>query len=507
MKTILLSILTLFLAISLQAQLKLDVVGDSRITGRLDLQTASGGNLFLGFNTGQNNMTGTQNTFAGTKAGESNETGNENTFFGALAGSANTSGSDNVFVGNQAGKLNTSGRYNTFVGSFSGLFSTLGSENTMIGNGAGNLNTSGFRNTFVGRLAGFTNETGQYNTILGAGANVATPDLAYATAIGAFATVGCSDCLVLGNDGTNVGIGTSMPAATLDVYGKSILQDENRIITLRSSGNNAFLAFENQGGQGGANIGYFNDNNSAYYFADMPGGLFGEMIIQNNGDIYQNGVLIHSDGRLKTNIQSIRNALATIQKLRGVSYKLIAPAASGKKTASEQMPGLIAQEVETILPQLVGERPDGYKAVNYIGLIPILIEGIKSQQNELTAQKRQISNLQNQISELRSLVEVLLEEKTPNDQGGSELKPRLFQNHPNPYKGNTIIGFYLPDDSENARIEIYNVDGKLLITLPLLQSGEGKVQFNTDQFPEGIYVYSLVVNNKLVESKRMIVTK
>lgn len=507
MKATLLSIVTLFLALSLQAQLKLDVIGDSRITGRLDLQTASGGNLFLGFNTGQNNMGGSQNTFVGTKAGEGNETGTANTFLGAYAGVANINGSDNVFVGQATGGQNISGRYNTFLGSFSGPFNTSGVENTMIGNAAGNLNTSGFRNTFVGRLAGSNNETGQYNTTLGAYANVVSNDLNYATAVGANAEVECSHCLVLGNDGVHVGIGTSNPSTTFDVNGKSILQDENRIVTLRSSGNNAFLAFENQGGQAGANIGYFNDNNSAYYFADMPGGLFGEMIIQKNGDIYQNGVLIHSDRRLKTNIHPIGNAIATIQELRGVSYKLKSPVSTGNRSASEHMLGLIAQEVEAVLPQLVGERPDGYKAVNYIGLIPILIEGIKSQQHELTSQKKEISNLQNQISELRSLVEVLLEEKTPNDQGGVELKPRLFQNHPNPYKGNTIIGFYLPDDSEDARIEIYNVDGKLLKTLPLLQSGEGKVQLNTDQFPEGIYVYSLVVNNKLVESKRMIVTK
>jgi trimeric autotransporter adhesin len=508
MKTTLLSIITLLFAISLQAQLKLDVAGDARIEGRLDLQSTVGGNLFLGFNTGQNNTDGSQNTFVGTKAGEGNETGTANTFLGSYAGVANINGSDNVFVGQGTGGQNISGRYNTFLGSFSGPFNTSGVENTMIGNAAGNLNTSGFRNTFVGRLAGSSNETGQYNTILGAYAGVGSNDLVYATAVGANADVNCSHCLVLGNDDINVGIGTSEPSTTLDVNGKSILQDENRVVTLRSSGSNAFLAFENLGGQAGANIGYFNDNSSAYYYADMPGGLFGEMIIQNNGDIYQNGMLIHSDRRLKSNIQPIGNAIATIQELRGVSYELKSSVTSGNKTTSENMLGLIAQEVEAILPQLVGERPDGYKAVNYIGIVPLLIEGIKVQQKELTTQKEQISNLQKQVRELRSLVEALVaKEKIPSDRDGSEPGPQLYQNHPNPHNGHTIIEYYLPEGLQHARIEIHNVDGKLLRTLPLMQSGKGQIQLNVDQFSAGMYVYSLMINNKVVESKRMILTQ
>ena len=49
--------------------------------------------------------------------------------------------------------------------------------------------------------------------------------------------------------------------------------------------------------------------------------------------------------------------------------------------------GVIAQEVEKIFPELVSTNANGYKSVNYIGLIPVMIESIKDQQqqiNELT---------------------------------------------------------------------------------------------------------------------------
>jgi hypothetical protein len=58
---------------------------------------------------------------------------------------------------------------------------------------------------------------------------------------------------------------------------------------------------------------------------------------------------------------------------------------------------VIAQEIEAVLPELVVERDNGYKAVKYEKLVALLIEGIKDQQNK-------IDNQQEQINELKTLI-------------------------------------------------------------------------------------------------------
>jgi hypothetical protein len=87
-----------------------------------------------------------------------------------------------------------------------------------------------------------------------------------------------------------------------------------------------------------------------------------------------------SDERKKTNIQNIENPINIIQQLRGVSF-------SWKETNKKSY-GLIAQELEKILPELVGTDDDGYKNVSYLPLIAFLIETVKDQEERI----RQLEN-------------------------------------------------------------------------------------------------------------------
>lgn len=81
-----------------------------------------------------------------------------------------------------------------------------------------------------------------------------------------------------------------------------------------------------------------------------------------------------SDARLKTNVQTLSNALAAVKSMRGVSYTRIA------NNAAEI--GVIAQEVQTVFSQAVTETQDGTLGVNYGALVGPLIEAVK----ELAAQ-------------------------------------------------------------------------------------------------------------------------
>ena len=123
-----------------------------------------------------------------------------------------------TFFGYQAGNV-TTGLHNTAFGDWSLLFNTTGADNTSVGVTALQSNTTGSNNTAVGKNALLTNTIGFNNTAIGNGANVASAGLNNATAIGNNAVVGASNSLVLG-DNANVGIGTSIPTAKLEIAGQ-----------------------------------------------------------------------------------------------------------------------------------------------------------------------------------------------------------------------------------------------------------------------------------------------
>jgi hypothetical protein len=153
-----------------------------------------------------------------------------NAFVG-FAGNTTTTGQFNTASGSGALLSATSGGNNTAVGNATLGNDTTGDFNTAIGFQALQTNTTGNRNSALGTNAGLTADnssvTGSYNTAVGLNAVFGTGTLSNATAIGANAEVAESNALVLGSingvnsatSNTNVGIGTSTPAATLDVHG------------------------------------------------------------------------------------------------------------------------------------------------------------------------------------------------------------------------------------------------------------------------------------------------
>ena len=101
-----------------------------------------------------------------------------------------------------------------------------------------------------------------------------------------------------------------------------------------------------------------------------------------------------SDKRLKENIKPIENALAKIQSISGNNFTWKPLITKEEKTIhANEGPdvGVIAQEIEAILPELVTTRDNGYKAVNYEKIVALLIEAIKEQQGEIDELKRKIN--------------------------------------------------------------------------------------------------------------------
>ena len=94
-----------------------------------------------------------------------------------------------------------------------------------------------------------------------------------------------------------------------------------------------------------------------------------------SGDIYANDFQATSDARLKTDIIEIQNALDTIEKINGVKFKWNELATNPDKDKVQV--GVIAQEVEAVVPEIVNTNDDGYKSVSYDKLVPLLIQAVK----------------------------------------------------------------------------------------------------------------------------------
>jgi hypothetical protein len=97
-----------------------------------------------------------------------------------------------------------------------------------------------------------------------------------------------------------------------------------------------------------------------------------------------------SDSRLKDNLTPITNPVDKIKSLRGVEFDWN----SGEQVGTHDV-GLIAQDVEAVLPEAVTTQEDGYKNLAYTKVIPLLVEAMKEQQAMIEALKAEIELLKN----------------------------------------------------------------------------------------------------------------
>ena len=310
-----------------------------------------GGNTATGYQALYSNTMGGENTADGYAALLYN-VGFQNTAIGYLALTDNSSAFQNTAVGVGALGRNTTGGNNTAIGVSSLLYNSMGQGNTAIGSGALIINATGSFNTGVGLQAGTWSDggnpplTGSFNTAVGTDSGFGDGSISNATAIGAYAEAIESNTMVLGcvveNAGclgaVNVGIGTSTPDSLLTVNGS----------------------------------------------ADKPGGgSWGT----------------YSDGRLKNVGVSFSGGLGQVMQLRPVHYRYKPDNALGIRDADEHI-GVVAQEVQRVIPEAVTENGKGYLLVNNDPIIWSMVNAIKEQQKEIEEQRKL---LRAQSAAMRSL--------------------------------------------------------------------------------------------------------
>lgn len=260
----------------------------------------------------------------------------------------------------------------------------------------------------------------------------------------------------------------------------------------------------------------------AKVISDCPNDLAG--FFEGNVSIYGVGYLSTttwtSDKKLKKDIQPITKGLDKIKLLKPSTYNFRVDEFKGMNLPKEKQLGLIAQDLEEVYPELVMEVPaqdqldeDGkvvntlpaHKSVNYIGLIPVLISGIQEQQKTIEQQAQINTDLQKQLNEQKELINTLSQKTTGiNSVGGVETGFQMSQNEPNPFSHETVVKYTLPPTTSNAFMAIYDLTGKQITTLPIDQKSSS-LTITSEKLAAGIYIYSIVVDGKVMDSKRMIV--
>ena len=105
---------------------------------------------------------------------------------------------------------------------------------------------------------------------------------------------------------------------------------------------------------------------------------------------FDGDVVISSDARLKSNIVSLGSTLSKLLQIDGKSYEM-----KGK-----QKIGVLAQEIQDVFPELVSEDDNEMLAVNYQGLVPVLINALKEQESKIIDQQAQIDKLRETVNKL-----------------------------------------------------------------------------------------------------------
>jgi len=343
--------------------------GASDINGLSDAKYSNGRVLALG-NGAAGSHTGASGGLYMTAVGQlalANSDSNSNTGIGYKAGNGVTTGTGNTYVGaNCGGGATSTGLLNTAVGANALLDITSGENNTAMGMNAGANITAGENNTAVGYLALGNNSmtTASMNTGVGGGAGNTNTTGENNTCIGYNAQPSAgtiSNEVTLGN--SNV--------TRFRIPGLTSGATNGHVLTYNSSNGLIEFAAPTGGGGGGGLANVVEDTTP-----QLGGNLDGQTFdITTTGDITAANFNSTSDESLKTNVETIENALTKVINMRGVNFDWVD---TGKAST-----GVIAQEMEEVLPQVVSASENGTKHVAYGNIIGTLIEAIKEQQRQI----------------------------------------------------------------------------------------------------------------------------
>jgi hypothetical protein len=224
------------------------------------------------------------------------------------------------------------------------------------------------------------------------------------------------------------------------------------------------------------------------------------------GTVAQNGGAWTSDSVLKTNINPLSGTWATskLKQMRPVSYEWV--------TKEDTMMygtkfGFTAQQIEPFLPELIKTDSAGIKHLEYNSIFALLVKGFQDQQGK-------IDSLQDKVGALTTLLNSCCSNNTkamnPSSQD-VELSDKdvivLNQNVPNPFAEQTTISYNIPENTSFAQLLFYDVNGRQIKTVDIKTKGKGQLNVYANDLTNGVYSYTLIVDGKIIDTKRMLKTQ
>lgn len=195
-----------------------------------------------------------------------------------------------------------------------------------------------------------------------------------------------------------VGTGTGVPVRQVHIAGDNAVFRMDRprntaafLLVRTDESGNVLKTFVVGTNADGSNSGEFIINDLA---TDVIGAGTRRMTIANDGSVVFTGsvtaadYLTPSSRTLKDNVKTYDNALETVKKLRGVSFNW--------KDSGKPSVGLIAEEVDQVIPEVVAHNDKDATGVNYSSLVGVLVEAVKEQQGLIQEQQKAIQDLQEQ---------------------------------------------------------------------------------------------------------------
>jgi hypothetical protein len=185
--------------------------------------------------------------------------------------------------------------------------------------------------------------------------------------------------------------------------------------------------------------------------------------------------------------------------------------ASAKKQ-TERHTGFIAQEVEALVKKSgfvfhgveVPQNEVDHYSIRYAEFVVPLVKAVQELAEKVSSQEKVAEAQQLEIATLKQKLSTY-EGNTPENE--TKMRTGLLQNTPNPFSMDTEIKMSVPEATQQASVALYTLEGKQLKNIPVMERGAAVVKITGNDLAPGIYVYALIVDGKVVDTKRLILTK
>lgn len=221
-----------------------------------------------------------------------------------------------------------------------------------------------------------------------------------------------------------------------------------------------------------------------------------------------------SDQAFKTNLDTISNPLEKIKHINGVYFEFDTLNYPNYNFPTGKQVGFIAQNIDTILPEAVSNN-GAPLSLDYAKITPLLLEAVKALNKKVEALETQL----NQCCQNNNMNNNKQNNNSSNNTNSNKLGNAinvelnngdaivLDQNAPNPFAENTSINYYIPENTGYAQIIFTDMHGRIIKTVDIKQSGNSQLKVYAANLSQGIYQYSIVVDGKVIDTKKMVVEK